>query len=175
MTVRWKQRALTVAFGNCWGCNKCSQVLEWKNLQVCEGAVEPSEARPCFSEYHGSDLTCCSFFSCQHHGEGRESSAAAGQLQSPQHALSQRQASGQTRGPSLDVVMSLRGGPPLTCSSSSPSSSSHLEGGGGQERPVVPALHAALQNSDVWRSEECEWQLPSLSLNRLHSKGTEQS
>lgn len=30
--------------------------MEWKNLQVCEGAVEPSEARPCFSEYQGGGV-----------------------------------------------------------------------------------------------------------------------
>lgn len=37
-----------------------------------------------------------SLFFLQHHGEGCESSAAPDQLQSPQHALPQRQATGQS-------------------------------------------------------------------------------
>lgn len=40
-------------------------------------------------------------------------------------------------------------------------------GGGGQERSVIPQLLTALQNSDVRRSEECEYQFWSLHTSTI--------
>lgn len=78
-----------------------------QTCRLCEGAV-----KNCLNKFSGqlknnSLIIFCALvqsgfnvpfsFLCQHHSKGCESSPASGQLQSPQHALSQRQASGQDR------------------------------------------------------------------------------
>lgn len=126
------------------------------SLKGCKVVLILSQSGPMSSSSNGLFLS----FLGQHHSEGCESFAAAGQLQSPQHALSQRQAAGQTWTRSSSLTSSPACSdlnPALWCITLTCTLPVHT-GSGGQERPVLPQLRPALQNLDVRHSEECEWQ-----------------